>query len=83
MKVYLDRDAAKQVKKLKEDERSRILRRIKALEVDPVLGKKLKGRENTYSLRVGKFRVIYEIHADLDEIWVLKIDKRERVYDRI
>ena len=83
MKVYLDKDAAKQVKKLKEDERSRILRRIKALEVDPFLGKKLKGRENTYSFRVGKFRVIYEIHADLDEIWVLKIDKRERVYDRI
>ncbi|AIY90295.1 type II toxin-antitoxin system RelE family toxin [Geoglobus acetivorans] len=83
MKIYLDRDAAKQVKKLKEDERSRILRRIKALEVDPFLGKKLKGRENTYSLRVGKFRAIYEIHADRDEIWVLKIDLRSRVYDRI
>ncbi len=83
MKVYLDRDAAKQVTKLKEDEKSRILRRIKALEIDPFLGKKLKGRENTYSLRVGKFRVIYEIHADLDEIWVLKIDLRDRVYDRI
>ncbi len=34
MRVYLDRDAAKQVKKLKKGERSRILRRIKALEVD-------------------------------------------------
>lgn len=83
MKVYLDRDAAKQVKKLKKDERLRILRRIKALEIDPFLGKKLKGREKTYSLRVGKFRIIYEIHADLDEIWVLKVDLRGRVYDRI
>ncbi len=78
-----DRDTAKQVKRFKEDERSRILKRIKALEVDPFFGKKFKGRENTYSLRVGKFRIIYEIHADLDEIWILKIDLRSRVYDRI
>lgn len=83
MKIYLDRDCAKQIKKLKEDEKSRILRRLKALEIDPFLGKKLKGRENTYSLRIGKFRIIYEIHVDLGEIWILKIDKRERVYDRI
>jgi len=59
------------------------LKRLKALEVDPFLGKKLKGRDNTYSLRVGKYRIIYELHTDLDEIWVLKIDKRGRVYDRI
>jgi len=38
MKVFLDRDAVKQVKKLKKDGRSRILRRIKALEVDTFLG---------------------------------------------
>ena len=74
MKIYLDRDCAKQIKKLKEDEKSRILRRLKALEIDPFLGK---------NLRVGKFRIIYEIHVDLGEIWILKIDKRERVYDRI
>jgi len=83
MKVYLDRDVVKFIQKLNEDERSRILKRLKALEVDPFLGKKLKGRDNTYSLRVGKYRIIYELHTDLDEIWVLKIDKRSRVYDRI
>ena len=83
MKVYLDRDVVKFIQKLNEDERSRILKRLKALEVDPFLGKKLKGRDNTYSLRVGKYRIIYELHTDLDEIWVLKIDKRGRVYDRI
>lgn len=42
MKVYLDRNAVKLINKLKEDERSRILRRIKALEIDPFLGKKIK-----------------------------------------
>ncbi len=83
MKVYLDRDVAKFIQKLNEDERARILKRLKALEVDPFLGKMLKGRDNTYSLRVGKYRIIYELHTDLNEIWVLKIDKRSRVYDRI
>jgi len=82
MKVYLDRDAVKFIQKLKEDDKKRILRRLKALEIDPFIGKKLKGRENTYSLRVGKYRIIYEIHFEINEIWVLKIDKRERVYER-
>jgi mRNA-degrading endonuclease RelE of RelBE toxin-antitoxin system len=83
MKVYLDKDVAKLIQRLREDEKIRILRRLKALEVDPFLGKKLKGRDNTYSLRVGKYRIIYELHPELDEIWILKIDKRSRVYDRI
>ena len=60
MKVYLDRDVVKFIQKLNEDERSKILKRLKALEVDPFfLGKKLKGRDNTYSLRVGKYRINY------------------------
>ena len=56
MKVYPDKKQVKNLKRVKDRE---ILRRIKALEVDPFLGKELKGRENTHSLRVGKFRVIY------------------------
>jgi len=83
MKVFLDRDAAKFIQKLQKDEKERILRRIKALEVDPYLGKKLKGRKDTYSLRVGDFRIIYEIHADIQEIWILKIDRRGRIYKRL
>ncbi len=83
MKVYLDRDVVKFINNLSSKEKERILRRLKALEVDPFLGKKLKDRENTYSIRVGKYRIIYEIHPEIDEIWVLKIDKRSRVYDRL
>ncbi len=58
MKVYLDRDAAKFINNLSDKDKVRILRRLKALEVDPFLGRKLKGRENTYSIRVGKYRII-------------------------
>jgi len=80
MRIFLDRDAAKFIQKLQRDEREGIIRRIKALEADPYLGKKLKGRKNTYSLRVGNFRIIYEIHSSIQEIWILKVDRRGRVY---
>ena len=83
MKVFLDRNAAKFVQKLVGEDRERILRRLKDLETDPFLGNKLKGRKGTYSLRIGEFRVIYEIHAEIQEVWVLKIDKRGRVYKRL
>ncbi|MEM2177126.1 MAG: hypothetical protein QXN34_07350 [Archaeoglobaceae archaeon] len=36
--------------------------------------KKIKGRENTYSILVGKYRIIYTLKRE--EIWILKIDKR-------
>jgi len=35
------------------------------------------------SMRVGEYRVIYEIHADIGEVWVLKIDKRSKIYKNL
>jgi len=30
--------------------------------------------EKTCSMRVGDFRIIYEIYTDIQEVWVLKVD---------
>ncbi|MBO8180824.1 MAG: type II toxin-antitoxin system RelE/ParE family toxin [Archaeoglobus sp.] len=83
MKVFLDRDVAKYIQRLQKEEKERLLIRLRSLEIDPYLGKKIKGRKNTYSIRVGDFRIIYEIHTGLQEVWVLKVDKRGRVYKRL
>ena len=81
--VYLSRQAKKTLEKLDEDTRKRIIEKLKLLAENPFIlpYKKIKGRENTYRIRIGDYRVIYSVRGQ--EIRILKIDKRERVYDRV
>ena len=37
---------------------------------------KLKGVDRTWRIRVGAFRVVYEVHEDLILVTVLKVDRR-------
>ena len=42
---------------------------------------KLRGQSQTWRLRVGRFRVIYEIHSRILVVTILKVDRRrERTY---
>jgi mRNA interferase RelE/StbE len=43
--------------------------------------KKIKGRENTYRVRIGDFRVVFSIHEN--EIRVLKIGPRKGIYKKL
>lgn len=43
--------------------------------------KKLKGEENTWRIRVGDYRVIYEIHDRILLVLVLRIRHRGSAYD--
>lgn len=42
--------------------------------------KKIKGEQNLYRIRVGGYRILYEIHHGILQIWIVRIDKRGRVY---
>lgn len=42
--------------------------------------KKLKGKENTYRIRVGDYRILYEIFDDVLLVTVVKIGHRSKVY---
>ena len=44
--------------------------------------KKIKGETNLYRIRVGKYRILYEVNINKDnkQIIILKIDKREKIY---
>jgi len=80
-RVFLSRTAKKFLDKLDEKTRERIVENLKLLADNPfgLPYKKVKGRERTYRIRVGDFRVFYTV---VDEVWILKIDKRERAYKR-
>jgi len=72
---------------LKRQERiivKRIMDKIDLLSIIPVPSdaKRMQGhQEQTFRIRIGKHRVIYRINYDNNLIVVVKIDKRERIYD--
>jgi mRNA interferase RelE/StbE len=39
-------------------------------------------KEKIYRVRVGDYRILYEIYLDKMVIMIVNIDKRSRIYDR-
>lgn len=57
------------------------IRRL-AIEPRPKNSIKMKGEEKTYRLRVGDYRVIYEIHDEQILVIVVNVGHRRDVYKR-
>lgn len=76
--------AAKQLKKLPENIKLQIEEKIQELANNPRPNGvvKLEGEEDTYRVRVGKYRILYEIKDDLLIVKVVKISHRRDVYRR-
>ena len=79
--------ARKQLDKLNKPQKQRIIEALQELASDPFTGrskvdiKKLIGIKNNvdlYRLRVGQYRIIYEISQDA--IWISEIIKRSAAY---
>ena len=76
--------AAKQLKKLSEDIKLKIEEKVQELSNNPRSNDvvKLEGEEDTYRIRVGNYRILYEIKDDLLIVKVVKISHRRDVYRR-
>ena len=79
--VEVSRRAAKAVTSLDKPLRRKILAAIDALSGDPrpAGGKKLAGQE-TWRIRVGDYRIIYEIHDQVLLVIVVDIGHRREIY---
>ncbi len=80
--VFLERGAEKDLRRLSQSLHDRIVRAINALSRNPRPPgcRKLTGSENDWRIRVGDYRVIYEI-ADADHIVrVNRVRHRREVY---
>ena len=42
--------------------------------------KKLRGEQRTYRIRLGRYRILYEVHPDTKIIYILKVEERGNVY---
>ena len=80
-RVEILRSAQKQLAKVDRQDQSRIISAIRALADEPRPSgcKKLSGRP-AWRIRVGMYRVIYEIHDDLLRVLVVAIGHRREVY---
>jgi mRNA interferase RelE/StbE len=79
--VILPKSVQKELDRLPDDIASRILARLAGLETNPRPAdvKKLKGRD-AWRIRVGDYRVIYEIHDRVLQIIVITVGHRRETY---
>lgn len=80
-KVIFTKSVKKDFRKIPKLEVSKILNEIEELAKNPRSSKtkKLKG-EKLYRLRVGNYRVIYDIQDNLMLIFVVKLGHRSDIY---
>lgn len=82
--LIVEKAALKTLKRLPADLRQRIVNKLSELAEDPFAEhlnvKALAGRENEYRLRIGDWRVIYEVHNARLIIQVLTISPRGSAY---
>jgi mRNA interferase RelE/StbE len=78
--VLLHPKAARSLKKLQASLKIRIVGSLKELENNPEKGDQLKPSQ-FWRLRVGDYRVIYEINRETNRIIVLHVGHRKNVYD--
>ena len=78
--VLLHPKAAKELQRLNSQTRSRIVERARELCEKPQAGKPL-AQSDFWSLRVGDYRVIYQIDKERMQVVILFIGHRNKVYD--
>ncbi len=79
--LKIKQSALKELQRLGKKDRRRIVEAIDQLAVHPHIGKLLKGgHSGLRRLRVGTYRIIYEINEGEVLILVLRIAHRRQVY---
>jgi len=80
--VIIERAALRVLKGLPLHLRTRIDMRLSALAENPRPqgAEKLSGSDCSYRIRVGDYRVLYEIHDQVLRVLVIKIGHRREVY---
>ncbi len=80
--VFLERAAQRDLKRLSAPDFQRIIRHIKALAENPRPSgcHKLAGSKNDWRIRIGHYRVIYEIDDKGSAVRVMRVRHRREVY---
>ena len=82
-KIEIKNSAAKDLERIQEKDRHRIIEKILALAEDPrpPQSKKLSGEEK-YRISQGAYRVLYQIHDEVVTVVVVKVGHRREIYKK-
>jgi len=80
--IVIPKPAQKQLDNITKIERDRLILTLRSLADDPRPNgvKKLKGYDNTYRVRVGDYRIIYEIKDRELIVLLLSVSHRKDAY---
>jgi mRNA interferase RelE/StbE len=80
--IAFSRRANRELSELPTQIRLRLRPRIEALSLNPrpVGSKKLAGREDLWRVRVGDYRVVYEVHDRILYVLIVRLAHRRDVY---
>ncbi len=83
--VEFKQSASKTLRKLPRSVQKRIVEKLTKMEdaLPPMNETKLKGNNPFHRVRVGDYRIIYEIENDILVILVIKIGHRKDIYKRL
>jgi mRNA interferase RelE/StbE len=78
----VQRSAEKELAALSSTLQTRIIKVIDGLAVDPRPNgcKKLSGSKNAYRVRVGEYRIVYEVYDGVLVVIVVRVAHRREVY---
>ena len=81
-RIEIKRSAAKALKKIPKASRKRIVEKIDSLAESPPNPDttKMKGNNPFHKVRIGDYRIVYEIQEDVLVILVVKIGHRKDIY---
>jgi mRNA interferase RelE/StbE len=81
-KVFLEKRAEREIKKLPAEIFYRIIPQLKALSENPKPSgcRKITGSKNYWRIRIGDYRIIYEIDEGEKAVKVMRIRHRREVY---
>ena len=80
--VIVERSAEKDLKKLSAEMRPRVASALQALALNPrpAGSRKLAGTANDWRIRVGEYRIVYEIADQIRIVRVNRVRHRSDVY---
>jgi mRNA interferase RelE/StbE len=84
-KLVLHREAHREIMALPKKVRAQVVEVIDGLQTEPRPpgASQLKGRKQAYRIRVGDYRILYEIHATEIVVYVIGVAHRREVYVRL
>lgn len=83
-KIWYSKKSIKFLENAPKELASRIIKKIEELQIQPFIHdtKVVQGfQEKLYRVRVGNYRILYEVDHTSQQIEIVKIEKRAKVYD--